>query len=184
MNEHPGQRRRSVISRIAASMLVTAFVSMILIVPGVADESSGKIKAAFTDSSWDGETVPVKGICTSNGGKGMSPGIAFTNIPPGAKEIVLKFTDEDWGSEGAHGEFSISVPSGSSTLDLPEFSGDSGALPPGTTMLAGHVCGSCGGVGYLGPCSNGRGHSYYANIYVLDGEGNKIDGSYIVLGRY
>lgn len=184
MNEHHGYRKRSVISRIAESMLVTAFASIIFVVPGVAEESSGKIKATFTDPSWDGETVPVKGICTSNGGKGMSPAIAFTNLPSRTEEIVLKFTDEDWGSEGFHGEFSISVPSGSSTFNLSEFSGDSGALPSGVTMLAGHGCGSCGGGGYLGPCSNGRGHSYYANIYVFDGQGNKIDGSYIVLGRY
>lgn len=184
MKESRKQGKHYVNLGFAGLILVIASASMIFVVPVAADEAKGSVKAAFTDSSWNGKTVPNKGICTRDGGKGMAPGIAFTHVPPGAKVIVLKFTDQDYDTEGFHGEISVSVPPGASRVDLPSFSGESDTLPSGVKALASHGCSECGPGIYLGPCSGGRGHSYYANIYVLDGNGKKIDGSYIELGQY
>lgn len=184
MKKHHQHGMDFTILRLAALILLTATTSMIFGGPAVAQDAKSKIKAAFTDASWDGKTVPDKGICTLHGGKGKGPGIKFTNVVPGAKQIVLKFTDQDYDSEGFHGEISIAVPPGATTVTLPEFTGESDTLPPGVKEIASHGCSSCGSGVYLGPCSGGRGHSYYANIYVLDAKGKKIDGSYIDLGQY
>jgi len=103
---------------------------------------------------------------------------------PGAKQIVLKFTDNDYDSEGFHGEISLAVPAGATTLTPPEFTGETDTLPPGVKAPASHGCDSCGSGVYPGPCSGGHGHAYYVNIYVLDAKGEKLDGSYFDLANY
>ena len=45
--------------------------------------------------------------------------------------------------------------------DVPSFQGDKDKLPENFEAISSHECGQCGGGVYLGPCSGGKGHTYY-----------------------
>ncbi|HBP60347.1 MAG TPA: hypothetical protein DD668_12265, partial [Alphaproteobacteria bacterium] len=62
-----------------------------------------------TDSDWnDGNgTVPMKGICLKYGGESWSPPMQISGIPDGAETIRLLFTDDNYGREGGHGDFTV-----------------------------------------------------------------------------
>jgi phosphatidylethanolamine-binding protein (PEBP) family uncharacterized protein len=145
---------------------------------------AGELGLAFTAPEWTGGSVPGTGICTMHGGKGMSPAIKVTDIPAGTDRLVMKFTDRDWGGEGAHGVVGIKVPQTATSITIPSFKGEVDALPAEIEKISIHQCRACAEGVYLGPCSGGGGHQYYVTISAESADGKSLADGKLVLGNF
>ena len=119
-----------------------------------------------TDIDWkDGNgKVPKKGICLKYGGESLSPPMQISGIPVGAETIRLLFTDDKYGREGGHEDFTVKL-NGQSSIELPPFGGDTNYLPANIIGGNGNHCYSCKETDYLGPCSGGRNHTYRVIVH-------------------
>ena len=92
-----------------------------------------------TDAEWkDGKgRVPYKGICLKHGGDSWSPPLKIIGIPSDAKTIRLRFTDDDYGSEGGHGDFIVKL-NGQTAVEIPPIGGDDDYFPENITGGNGH----------------------------------------------
>ena len=121
----------------------------------------------------DGSDIPVKFSQAAPGvapGKGTSPAISWTNVPPGTQSIVLNMRDMDVArnkttDDQAHWVV-WNIP-GTST-GLPE------GVPKGPKLADGSYQVSATGQMYRGPGAgaNGPKHHYMFEVYALD---TKID---------
>lgn len=145
---------------------------------------AGELGLAFADLDWTGNSVPGVGICTMHGGKGLSPAIKVTGMPTGTVRLVVRFTDRDWGGDGAHGVVGVGAPGGASTTTIPSFKGEVDALPAGIEKISNHECRACAGGIYLGPCSGGGGHQYYVTVHAESAAGKRLAEGKLVLGDY
>jgi len=147
---------------------------------------------SHTDPAWkDGKgDVPKIGICRGSGkyirgGKGMSPSIKVTGIPTGTVKLELHFTDEDWsGGEGAHGVVGFKVPTGSNSVIVPSFKGETDKLPANIEALSRHKGQRWYKGIYLGPCSGGKDHDYTVYVYAKNADGKKLAKGKLPLGQY
>lgn len=146
---------------------------------------AAELTIVHTDPAWkDGKgDVPEKGICLKHDGKSWSPSLKISGIPSDAKSIRLLFTDDDFGDEGGHGDFTIKL-NGQGTLKIPSIGGDKDFLPKNVIGGNGHHCDSCSEKDYLGPCSGGRGNTYRVNIYAKDKDGKDLAKGTILLGNF
>ena len=144
---------------------------------------AAELRAVHTDQEWnEGKgNVPQKGICSRHGGDNLTPGLAVSGIPKNARLLRLLFTDDNYGSEGGHGEFILKL-DGESEIQIPSFK--DGSLPPNMSGGNGHHCSFCPETDYLGPCSGGRWHTYRVNIYALDSEGEVVTKTTTLLGIF
>ena len=149
---------------------------------------AGKLTLSHTDPAWkDGKgDVPQIGICRArgDGGKGMSPSIKVTGIPTGTVKLELHFTDEDWSGEGAHGVVGFKVPTGSNSVIVPSFKGETDKLPANIEALSSHEGTMLAGGVYLGPCSGGQYHDYTVYVYAKNADGKKLAKGKLPLGEY
>jgi len=138
-----------------------------------------------TDIDWkDGNgKVPKKGICLKYGGESLSPPMQISGIPDGAETIRLLFTDDNYGREGGHGDFTVKL-NGHSSIALPPFGGDANYLPANITGGNGNHCYSCKEEDYLGPCSGGRNHTYRVIVHAADAEKVILATGTVLLGRF
>lgn len=162
-------------------VLTTCFLFSIAL---VSTSSAAGLKVSFTDSTWNGSTVPDKGICKHRDGEGWSPALRISNIPAGAVKVELRFTDEDWDSEGFHGVVAVKVPAGGTSVDVPSFEGETDKLPAGVESIRSHGCFECGSGVYLGPCSGGRDHAYTVYVYAMNAKGETLAKGELALGSY
>lgn len=146
---------------------------------------AAELKIVHSDPEWQDGTgeVPDKGKCRRHGGEGWSPSLKISGIPSTAKSMKLMFTDDDWGSEGGHGKFSVAL-TGQTTIEIPPIGGKADHLPPNVTGGNGHHCSSCFEKDYLGPCSGWKGHTYRVNIYAENAEGETVAKGTILLGSF
>ena len=146
---------------------------------------AAELTIVHTDPEWkDGKgDVPDKGICLKHNGKSWSPSLKISGIPVSAKSIRLMFTDDDYGSEGGHGDFTVKL-NGQTTIEIPPIGGEKDYLPANITGGNGHHCGNCYPEDYLGPCSGGRGHTYRVNIDARDAEQKILAEGTILLGNF
>ena len=145
--------------------------------------SAAELKILHTDPTWkDGKgDVPDKGICSRRGGKNLSPALEISQIPAGTQTLNLMFTDDDYGSEGGHGDFIVKL-NGQNKINIPSFK--DGVLPKNMTGGKGHHCSVCSEIDYLGPCSGGRGNQYRVNIYARDSKGKVLAKGTVLLGQF
>lgn len=111
--------------------------------------------AAFTA----GQGIPSQYTCK---GKGISPPLAWTGAPAGAKSMALIMDDPDapMGTFVHWVVYNLPASSGG----LPE------AVPAGTKLADGTMQGSnsAGKTGYTGPCPPLGTHRYFFKLYALD----------------
>ena len=160
--------------------LIVLFLVFVTVVPL---SWAAELKVSHTDPEW-GEgrgDVPNKGICSRHRGDNLSPALAVSGIPKNAQTLRLMFTDDNYGSEGGHGDFILKL-NGESEINIPSFK--DGSLPSNMVGGNGHHCSVCPEDDYLGPCSGGRGHTYRVNIYALDSKNKVITKTTIVLGKF
>jgi Raf kinase inhibitor-like YbhB/YbcL family protein len=123
-----------------------------------ADADSCRAAAPFTITSAafaDGETIPIKYSCD---GSNVSPPLAWTGAPAGAKSFALTCLDPDAGGTFVHWL----------AWDIP--SGDSGLAEGGKPPVEG--TNGANRVGYTGPCPPRGGgiHHYVFTLHALDVE--------------
>lgn len=125
-----------------------------------------ELKAEFTDSKWDGNTVPKDEVCEKYNKKGGStPSLKITNLPKGTNKIVLTFSDNNPRAKmlnGGHGVIGYKVSQDTNSLIIPPLKGQTFDLPVNFESIADHrgtQWGLKAGV-YLPPCSGGRGNPY------------------------
>ena len=138
-----------------------------------------------TDIDWkDGNgKVPKKGICLKYGGESLSPPMQISGIPDGAETIRLLFTDDNYGREGGHGDFTVKL-NGQSSIELSPFGGDTNYLPANIIGGNGNHCYSCKETDYLGPCSGGRNHTYRVIVHATNAEEVILATGTVLLGQF
>lgn len=106
----------------------------------------------------NGGKIPPKHTCDS---EGISPPLAFADVPEGAKSLVLLMDDPDVPKnlrpDGMWDHWVVfNIPP--DTRHVAE-----GREPPGTPGK-----GTGGNLGYYGPCPPDREHRYFFRLYALD----------------
>ena len=127
-----------------------------------------KLEVAFTDSRWTGGAVPNVGVCSRNGGEGMSPPLMVRNIPSSATDIIVEFNDLSYDPlsfGGGHGSIRIPV-AGKREVRIPSVPGETFNLPGGVFMERAHRAQQSAGA-YLGPCSRRGGNFYEADVLAV-----------------
>jgi Raf kinase inhibitor-like YbhB/YbcL family protein len=108
------------------------------------------VSAAFTE----GGKIPGKHTCD---GEDVSPPLAWTGVPQGAKSLALIMDDPDAPGKGFVHWVLFNIPA--TTEELPE--GAEGSGVTGTNNF--------GQTGYNGPCPPANTtHRYYFKLYALD----------------
>ena len=148
------------------------------------------LKAAFADSAWIGGTVPSAEVCKRfNTRPGNAPSIRVSGLPAATASIELSFDDTSAGGffdNGGHGIIHYKLPNaGASEVLIPSFPGQTNKLPPGFSVKRNFTSQAWdNGLGYLPPCSGGRGNTYTVDIRALDAQGARIAETSLTLGRY
>ena len=146
---------------------------------------------SFSESSWDGQTIPLGQQCRRFGGRGDTPAIQVDEIPEGANAIIIEFNDSSYqplSTDGGHGKVGFWV--SGSMAELPSAPGETLRMPEGIFIETDNRSGGFGGPGYLPPCSGGRGNIYLAVVKAVfksqaDPSENKLYAiGEIQLGRY
>jgi phosphatidylethanolamine-binding protein (PEBP) family uncharacterized protein len=162
---------------------VTIFFGLMLfITPAFSDDFS----VSHLDADWKNgkSSVPKKGICKWNGGKGLSPELKLENIPDKTSRFLVSFTDRDYGSTGGHGEFKVSYDGTSKEFIIKSVVGETKELPDGYEGIKTHHSSNSSSGYYLGPCSGGRWHSYFVRVDALNSDGKAIAKAKMNLGNY
>jgi Raf kinase inhibitor-like YbhB/YbcL family protein len=106
-----------------------------------------------------GQPIPLQYTCK---GKGISPPLAWSGAPAGAKSLALIMDDPD-APMGTFVHWVVyNLPAASS--GLPEAVTEGTNLPDGTVQGAN----SAGRSGYTGPCPPSGTHRYFFKLYALD----------------
>lgn len=103
-----------------------------------------------------GAAIPARYTC---GGADVSPPLAWSGVPAGAKSVALTMVDPDAPGRAFTHWVLFNMPAATSSL------------PEGGPLPAGSVEGrnDFGGIGYRGPCPpSGRPHHYHVAVYALD----------------
>lgn len=155
-------------------------------------ENLPQLKVSFADPAWTGKAIPPGQHCQLFGGKGATPALKVENIPAGVNAIIVEFNDLSFGplsNGGGHGKIGYWVKGASATLfSVP---GDTDKLPEGAFIESrARSTGQYASVGYLPPCSGGKGNTYAAEVKAVfkatdDPEANKLFATgKITLGNY
>jgi hypothetical protein len=127
---------------------------------GPAATVAGGVTMKLTSSAFaEGAMIPVKYTCD---GEDISPSLAWTDVPGGARALILICEDPDApaGTWVHWVAFNLAPDMGG----LPE------GVPPDKTLKTDGVQGtnSWRRIGYGGPCPPGGTHRYYFKLYALD----------------
>jgi hypothetical protein len=148
------------------------------------------LNASFTDTKWDGSTVPKDEVCKKFAGTpGNTPSIKITNLNPTTQKIILSFNDESARpvfNNGGHGVLQYKgFEKGASTIIIPSAPGQVKELPEGFSIQRDFTREAWdSGSGYLPPCSGGRGNIYSVDIRALNDKEELTGETKLRLGRY
>jgi hypothetical protein len=141
---------------------------------------------AFGGGGWNGQTIPAGQQCRIHEGRGATPSLRVSRIPAGTDRITVEFNDRDFGplsSGGGHGIIGFAH-AGGAMATLRSVPGNTDRMPAGVTVVqAARSVGRFASLGYLPPCSGGRGHTYFAIVRAMRGD-TVLGQAEIVLGRY
>ena len=128
------------------------------------------LKISFTDTAWNGKTIPAGQQCPAFGGKGATPGLSIQNIPPKANALILTFSNMSELSldNGGQGRIGYRFTPGTQTIALPPVPGNTFDLPKPFFVIAAHRKPFQSKPGaYLPPCSGGKGDYYYLIVKAI-----------------
>ncbi len=163
--------------KIRPRILLTAAVVALLIVCGCASGPVHRpftilydLKISFTDTTWNGKTIPAGQQCPAFGGKGATPGLSIGNIPAKANALILAFNNMSELSldNGGQGRIGYRFTQGTQTITLPPVPGNTFDLPEPFFVIAAHRKPFQSKPGaYLPPCSGGKGDYYYLIVKAI-----------------
>ena len=112
----------------------------------------------------DGQSFPQKFICTDQGGQNVSPALAWSAAPAGAKSFAVTMHDPDAPMTGGFWHWLVvDIPATATGLDQ-NAGAQGGALPSGSTP----VPNGAKQAAYLGPCPPaGAPHHYEITVWAL-----------------
>jgi len=122
------------------------------------------LEISFTDSAWNGKTIPAGQQCPAFGGRGATPGLRVQNIPSRANVLILAFSNMSHLplDNGGAGRIGYRFEPGTQTLTLPPVPGNTFDLPEPFFVIAAHRKPFTNKPGaYLPPCSGGKDNYYY-----------------------
>ncbi|MDF1750383.1 MAG: hypothetical protein P1V34_16070, partial [Alphaproteobacteria bacterium] len=145
----------------------------------------------FADSEWTGDKIPAGQNCAKDGGKGATPALIVSGIPPEANAIIVEFNDKTFNKlsyDGGHGKIGFMITPGQGEVTLPSVPGGTKTVPDGVWIeKKNRATGNWYTEGYLPPCSGGAGNIYEAEVYAVVKTGDDYDeiaDTDIRLGRY
>ena len=139
-------------------LVLAAALAGLLATPGLAIElTSPDVK--------DGASFDLKFVCSQQGGQGISPALAWTGVPAGAKSLAVTIHDPDAPVSGGFWHWlTVDIPPTATGLD--QGAGSGGTLPAGAMALPSGTKKP----GYIGPCPpQGDGpHHYMITVMATD----------------
>ena len=164
-----------------------AFSAVVVSLATIAPAAAANLTVGFADSAWTGKAIPKNQHCTKFGGKGATPPLNVSGLPPGTAMIVVEFNDRDFSPlsrDGGHGIIGFKH-SGGDSATLPAVPGETATMPEGVVLVKkNQASGSFYRPGYLPPCSGGRNHKYFAVVKARDAAGKDLAEAKITIGRY
>ena len=150
---------------------LTAIFAAVLIFVCMGSVNADELTVEFTDSAWDGATIPKGQQCKKFGGKGATPPLRVSNIPAEADAIVVEFNDLDFqplSNKGGHGKIGFEIEIGAGEAELMAVPGGTKKMPDGVWMVKkNRATGGWFSQGYLPPCSGGKGNRYVADVLAV-----------------
>ncbi len=174
---------KKLLTIVALTALVTACAST------STDTTVPKLGLSFTDSAWNGTTLPKGQECKKNGGNGATPAMNVTNVPKDTVQFHVAYSDVSWkgGQNGFHGIIGHSH-SGGNQASLISVPGDIVKnFPPGTSLVKDNqgFKGWAIHKGYMPPCSvKNKKHKYEAEVSAFDVNGKLLAKSTIQMALY
>jgi phosphatidylethanolamine-binding protein (PEBP) family uncharacterized protein len=148
------------------------------------------LKAGFSDSKWDGMTVPKDEVCSNfnNNVSGSTPPLKISNIPTGTAKLVFTYSDKTFTKldNGGHGILSYKVAADAKEINVPAQQGETFELVSGFEVVTAHTgtrFNKAPGA-YLPPCSGGKGNTYKVGIEALDSANKALASTELVLGKF
>ena len=145
------------------------------------------LSVQFSDSKWDGITVPKDEVCSNYNTKtGSTPPLKISNIPSNTVKIVFTYSDKTFTKmdNGGHGILSYKVDA--NEVEVPALMGETFELADGFEVVTAHTGTRFKKTpgAYLAPCSGGKGNIYKVEINAVDSANNSLDTTELVLGKY
>lgn len=151
---------------------------------------ASELKAEFSDSKWDGVTVPKDEVCSNfnDNVSGSTPPLKISNIPNGTTKIVFTYSDKTFTKldNGGHGILAYKVVANAKEINVPAQQGESFELVNGFEIVAAHTgtrFKKAPGA-YLPPCSGGKGNTYKVGIEAVDAANKSLASTELVLGKF
>jgi hypothetical protein len=150
---------------------------------------AGDLKVEFTDSKWDGITVPKDEVCSNyNIEAGSTPPLKISNIPSDAVKIVFTYNDKTFikMDNGGHGILEYKIAKNTNEIEVPALQGETFDLAHGFEIVTAHTGTRFKKIpgAYLAPCSGGKGNTYTVNINAVDSSNKSLASTELVLGKY
>lgn len=162
------------------TILMTAALSM---AAAPAFSADFKVKLA---GGWNGTKVPAGQQCKLFGGNGATPPMVVSGLPAGTQWVLVQYNDRDYkplSTKGGHG--AIGFPVKGSKAQLPAIPANVKKLPNGIFIASkARSSGKYASKGYLPPCSGGKGHMYFADVFAMTGKNKSLGSTRVEIGRY
>ena len=147
------------------------------------------LKVEFTDSKWDGVTVPKDEVCSNyNVEAGSTPSLKISNIPESTVKIVFTYNDKTFVKmdNGGHGILAYNIETSTKEIEVPSLQGETFDLPDGFEVVSAHTGTRFKKIpgAYLAPCSGGKKNTYTININAVDSSNKSLASTELVLGKY
>lgn len=145
------------------------------------------LSVQFSDSKWDGITVPKDEVCSNYNTKaGSTPPLKISNIPSNTAKIVFIYSDKTFTKmdNGGHGILSYKIDA--NEVEVPALMGETFELADGFEVVTAHTGTRFKKTpgAYLAPCSGGKGNIYKVEINAVDSANNSLATTELVLGKY
>lgn len=154
---HPGAAAPGAYpERMKIGQLGSAAVLLAAVLPGCSAQDTPSAAALKVSSPAfaEGAEIPQKYVCAEQGGRDVSPPLAWSGVPGSARELAIVVDDPDAPGGTYIHWIVIGVPV--STTGAPEGGAPGRVLP-----------GSDGRPTYAGPCPPGGVHHYHFTVYAL-----------------
>lgn len=168
------------------SKLTPYFIAASMVFSGAA-LAQDNFSVKFSDSAWNGETIPTGQHCKLQDGNGSTPALSISGIPAGADRIILSFNDESYEpmNNGGHGVLSYKLDAATTSVEIPSVAGHTNDLPaPFSIAKENATSGDFKSDGYMPPCSGGRGNTYSVDVIAQDAAGATLATQHVTMGKY
>ena len=113
----------------------------------------------------DGATFDAKFVCAKFGGQSLSPALAWSDVPAGAKSLAVTMLDPDAPVPGGFWHWlAVDIPVTATGLDQNAGAPGGAGMPAGSTPVAN----GAKQANYIGPCPPaGAPHHYQITVWAL-----------------